>query len=100
MQIHLCENTTFKYNGKDWQITNTDYEDDDYPYECYPTQCIQKAKELIKNNDAYDSYKDLLNEWFIDERICFSKCEIQECIYEEKIRVLENRIKELESSLQ
>lgn len=96
MKIYYCEHTVFKYDGEEWMIINVDCEDDEYPYECYPVRIVQEAKRITEDDDYYE---DILDEKFIDERICFSDHDIQEYIYEEEIKTLKARIKELEGDL-
>ena len=101
MELYFDEGQVFNYYGEYWEIAHIDYSDDEYPYECYPVQVIQDAKQIIENDDECDycSYVDVLNDMFVDDRICFSEHSIQQYIYEEEIRVLKARIKELESGL-
>lgn len=64
-----------------WEIVRIDYEDDEYPYECWPVDIIKQAKKIAE--DEGDDYDDVLDYDFIDERQCFSEYDIKDYEYKQ-----------------
>lgn len=83
MDLHFREGDTFMTMDEQWIVVHIDYWDDEYPYECYPIETVEKAKQIVKDGgiidgDAFDNYYDVLEYEFIDERICWSDFDILE----------------------
>ena len=92
-------------DGLMWKIVNIDYEDDEYPYECWPVDIIEKAKKIFEEDGGftdedgdfleYNDYEEVLQECFIDERQCFSEYWIKD--YE--CKQLKAEIKKLKAEI-
>lgn len=90
MEFYFNKGDTFIWNDEQWVIVNIDYEDDEYPYECYPVKIVDKAKQIVENGGiidddpdfVYDDYEDVLNDVYIDDRQCLSESWIFEIFYE------------------
>ena len=65
----------FIYDGSECEITRIDYEDEEYPYECYPVKIIVKARKVADKKG--ECVEDILNDRYIDERICLSEYDIE-----------------------
>lgn len=79
MNLHFYEGDTFMYDGEEWTIADIDHEDDEWPYECYPTKIVEKAKKIAEKED--DSYTSILYDYFVDYRECMSDFDIRDCQY-------------------
>ena len=103
MDLYFNKNDTFIWNDEQWIIANIDYEDDEYPYECYPVKIVDKAKQIIEDGGiidddqdfVYDDYMDILDDVYIDDRQCLSESWIFEIMYE----AAQNEIKQLKAKI-
>lgn len=90
MEFYFNQGDTFVWNDEQWTIACIDESDYEYPYECYPTEIVNKAKQIVEdggviddNQDfVYDNYRDILDDVYIDDRQCLSEGWIFEIIYE------------------
>ena len=90
MTFYFSEGDTFIWDDEQWTIAHIDSSDDEYPYECYPTEIVNKAKQIIEDGGivdddqdfVYDNYRDILDDVYIDCRQCLSECWIFEIVYE------------------
>ena len=64
-----------------WEVVRIDYEDDEYPYECWPTDIIKQAQKIVDDGGytdedgdflEYDDLYEVLLDFFVDERSCQS----------------------------
>ena len=78
--------------GIEYEVVHIDYEDDEYPYECWPINIVDKAKHIAEDGGFtdedgefwdYDDYKEVLWDVFIDDRLCCSNCNIKDCIHQQ-----------------
>lgn len=110
MEFYFNENDTFVWSGEQWTIVHIDGFDDEYPYECYPTEIVNKAKQIIENGGivdddqdfVYDNYMDVLNDVYIDDRQCLSEVWIFEIVHEalkKEIEQLKAEIKMLKGEI-
>lgn len=106
MSFRFREGDTFIDGDLEWVIVDIDHEDDEWPYECYPVKIVEKAKQMAKEED--DSFDEMLywgdvicilNDYFIDERQCWSDLDIQEFMYETEIKKLKDEIKNLKAEI-
>lgn len=106
MTFYFSEGDTFAWNGEQWIIANIDCEDEEYPYECYPVEVVDKAKQIVEDGGiidddqdfVYDDYRDILDDVYIDDRQCLSESWIFEILYEalqKEIESLKAEIKQL-----
>ena len=99
MQLHFDEGYKFQYDGEEWEIEHIDFSDDEYPYECYPLAILDKAEEIADSDDCmYSDFTEVLEEVFIDERICFSEYQLMQFENEalqKEIESLKAEIKQL-----
>lgn len=90
MEFYFHENDTFIWNDEQWVITHIDKTDEEYPYECYPTEIVNEAKQIVESGGivdddqdfVYDDYMDILDDVYIDDRQCLSESWIFETMYE------------------
>lgn len=85
-------------DGLTWEIVRIDYEDDEYPYECWPVEIIKQAKKIAEDGGftdedgdfwEVDDYEDVLCDYFVDERMCCSNYDIKD--YQHKQTLKENK---------
>ena len=65
----------------EWEVVCIDYEDDEYPYECWPVDLIKQAQKIVDDGGytdedgdfwEYDDLYGVLLDFFVDERLCES----------------------------
>lgn len=115
MDLHFDVGDTFFIDGDIenglYEIVNINYEDDEFPYECYPIEIIEKTKKILANGvlkdegeelyefkdedgEIYEFYKNLsfnyiMDNFFVDERRCCSDYDIMEYMYKQTKKELE-----------
>lgn len=89
MEFYFNIDDTFVWDDQQWIITHIDVTDEEYPYECYPKEIVDKAKQIVKDGGViddyafvYDNYIDVLDDIYIDCRQCLSEIWIFEIVYE------------------
>lgn len=103
MEMYFNEGYIFTYNEEKWIIVNIDYEDDEWPYECYPLRVVEKAKQILENGGivdddqdfVYDNYVDILDDVYIDERECLSEQWLFEAMHEASQKEIEKLKEEI-----
>lgn len=106
MDLHFNEGERFCLNdGSEYEVVHIDYSDEEYPYECYPVEIIEKTKNILQNGvlvneeeglwehkdedgEVYefyqgDKFNNVIYEWFPDDRYCLSDYHILEYKYEQ-----------------
>lgn len=99
MDLHFNEGDRFYIDADtEYEIVDIDREDEEYPYECYPVEIVEKTKNILTNGVLVDEdeelceYKDeagevyvfnqgdnissVIYDWFPDDRRCLSDYEI------------------------
>lgn len=76
----------------EWEVVRIDYQDDEYPYECWPVDIIKQAQEMVEDGgytgedgefwECDDVYMALLD-CFADERMCQSDYDIKDYMYKQ-----------------
>lgn len=99
------------FDDLEWEIVRIDYEDDEYPYECWPVDIINQAKKMAEDGGftdedgefwEVDDYKDVLCDYFVDERMCCSNYGIKEHQHrqlQKENRKLKAEIKKLKAEI-
>jgi hypothetical protein len=85
---------TFIFDGLKWEIVRIDFEDDEYPYECWPVDIIEKAKKMAENGGItneygglleFDDYEYVLIDYFVNKRMCCSDYDIKDYLHRQTI---------------
>ena len=92
----------------EYEIVYIDYEDDEFPYECWPTDIVDRAKQIAEDGGFtdddgefwdYDDHYDVLCDNFIDDRLCCSNYDIKEYLHKQsqkEIKMLKTALKKLQ----
>lgn len=90
MDLYFDKGYTFVLNDEQWVIVGIDWDDYEYPYECYPVEVVNEAKQIIENGGiiddnpdfVYDDYRYLLEDVYVDNRQCLSEYFLFEIMHE------------------
>lgn len=93
MNLRFNIGDSFIYEGKEYEIAGIDYEDEEYPYECYPAKILAKAQEIAERTEK--DIEDVLYDRYTDKyRLCASDFDIERYQHLVTQKQLEKLLKE------